>query len=194
MASPNESLQVLNEVTVVLDRLNIVYALGGSLASSLHGERRFTNDADLSVEPFPGQEKTLVASFGSDYYVSLQAVQEAVQRRSSFNIIHLPTSFKVDLFVRKDRPFEAVALGRRRAHRYEDPSGPSVWVLAPEDVILYKLEWFRLGGELSERQWNDILGVLKTQAERLDLAYLNHWAQQLSVADLLARARQESGL
>jgi hypothetical protein len=194
MASAEESLGVLTEVIAVLERLNIVYALGGSWASSLHGERRFTHDADLSVQPFPSQEKALVGSFGPDYYVSLQAVEEAMRRRGSFNIIHLPTSFKVGLFVHKDRAFEQTALSRRRAHRYEDNAGPSVYVLTPEDIILYKLEWFRLGGEVSERQWNDILGVFKTQAERLDQPYLDQWGHQLGVADLLARARQESGL
>jgi hypothetical protein len=167
MASADESLAVLAEVIAVLERLNIVYALGGSWASSLHGERRFTHDPDLSVQPFPGQEKALVESFGPDYYVSRQAVDEAMQRRSSFNIIHLPTSFKVDIFVRKDRSFEQSALARRRAHRYEEPSGASVYVLTPEDIILYKLEWFQIGGAISERQWNDILGVFKMQAERL---------------------------
>jgi hypothetical protein len=194
MTSPEEAATVLGEVIVVLDRLAIRYALGGSWASSIYGERRFTRDADLTVEPFHGREAAFLASFNEDYYVSPQAVADALRLKSSFNLIHLPTGFKVDLFVRKDRPFEANLLQRRQAHSLSEASQSQVFLLAPEDVILFKLEWYRLGGELSERQWNDILGVMKVQGSILDLAYMEQWAPQLAVNDLLQRARRESGL
>jgi hypothetical protein len=191
MADAEDTLAVVVEVIGVLDKLGIPYALGGSWASSLHGQRRYTHDADLTVEPFPGREAQFAASFGEDYYVSLEAIQDAVRRRASFNIIHLTSGFKVDLFVRKDRPFDEQVLRRRRPHRTSEPEGPIIQLVTPEDIILLKLEWFRLGGEMSERQWNDILGVLRVQASNLDNAYLDHWAQQLGVNDLLARVRQE---
>ena len=155
------------------------------------GKMRFTHDADLTAEPFPGKEAELVASFGEDYYVSLSAVEDAVRRRSSFNIIHLPTNFKVDVFVRKDRAFDQSLMARRQARSLPDLPDTSLFVVTPEDIILLKLEWFRLGGEMSERQWNDVLGVFEIQGGRLDQAYLDHWAQALGVSDLLARARQE---
>src|SRR5260370_29560104 len=129
---------------------------------------RFTYDADLSVEPFPGKERAFCAAFGEDYYVSLGSVQDANTRRSSFNVIHTTSGFKVDVFVRKDRPFELSAMARRRAYPVPQAPGQEIVCVTPEDVILFKLEWYRLGGGTSERQWNDILGVLQVQAGKLD--------------------------
>jgi hypothetical protein len=189
---PNENLQVLEEVIAALSRLGIPYALGGSWASCLFGQMRLTLDADLSVEPFPGKEAALCACFGESYYISLDCVKDAVRGRSSFNIIHLDSGFKVDCFVRKDRPFEQSLMARRRSHILPGQQGPPLQCVTPEDVVLLKLEWFRLGNEASERQWRDVLGVLQVQAGRLDDGYLDHWAADLSVADLLRRARQES--
>ncbi len=192
MESNKENVTVIQEVVAVLARLGILYAVGGSWASSLFGKPRFTHGADITVEPFPGKEAAFCDSFGEDYYVSLPMIQDAIQRRSSFNIIHWPSSFKVDLFVRKDRPFEASVLARR--HIYPLPDGQSFTLVSPEDIILLKLEWYRLGGDTSERQWGDILGVFQVQASKLDQAYLAHWAADLGVRDLLERARQESGV
>ena len=187
-----DNVVTVQEVVAALSRLDIPYAVGGSWASSMLGKMRFTHDADLTAEPFPGKEAELVASFGEDYYVSLSAVEDAVRRRSSFNIIHLPTNFKVDVFVRKDRAFDQSLMARRQARSLPDLPDTSLFVVTPEDIILLKLEWFRLGGEMSERQWNDVLGVFEIQGGRLDQAYLDHWAQVIGVADLLGRARQES--
>jgi hypothetical protein len=187
-----EYIEIVQKIIAVLSHLDIPYALGGSWASSLLGKMRFTHDADLTVEPFPGKEAAFCAAFGEDYYVSLPMIQDAIRRRSSFNVIHWPSSFKVDLFIRKDRPFEAAVLARRRPHQL--PEGQEVMLVSPEDIILLKLEWYRLGGGASERQWQDILGVLQVQADRLDQTYLDHWAADLGVADLLQRARQESAV
>jgi hypothetical protein len=189
----DENLQVIQEVTEALTAAGIPYALGGSMASSLLGEPRYTQDADVTVEPFAGSEAALVARFGPGYYVSLPAVQEAVRQRSSFNIIHTHTGFKIDVFVRKDRPFEQSVITRRRSLPVAGRPGQEITVVSPEDIILLKLEWYRLGGETSDRQWRDVLGVLHVQAGRLDEAYLDRWAADLKVGDLLARARQESG-
>jgi hypothetical protein len=194
MTGNEENLPVLRQVIAILSRLDIPYALGGSWASSLLGKMRFTQDADLTVEPFGGKEEALCAAFGEDYYVSLAAVQQAVRQRSSFNIIHTPSAFKVDVFVRKERPFEQSLMQRRQARFLADTPGEAMQFVSPEDIILLKLEWYRLGQESSERQWTDILGVLEVQAGRLDEAYLDRWAADLGVADLLARARQESAL
>lgn len=192
MEDNQENVAVVQEVVAVLDRLGIPYAVGGSWASSLLGKPRLTHDVDMSVEPFPGKETAFCDSFSEDYYVSLPMIQDAFRRRSSFNIIHWPTGFKVDFFVRKDRPFDASVLGRRRLHLLS--ANQSLALVSPEDVILLKLEWYRLGGGTSERQWQDILGVLQIQAGKLDQAYLDHWAADLGVSDLLQRARQESGV
>jgi hypothetical protein len=192
MERADESLEVVQEVAAALTALGIPYALGGSMASSLLGRPRFTQDADITVEPFAGREAALVARFDRDYYVTLPAVLDAVRRQSSFNIIHTPSGFKVDVFIRKDRLFEQSVMARRRALSVPGQTGQELFVVGPEDIILLKLEWYRLGGETSERQWKDVLNVLQVQAGHLDEAYLDHWAADLKVDDLLARARQES--
>ncbi|MGH7169006.1 MAG: hypothetical protein ACRELG_01845 [Gemmataceae bacterium] len=192
MEQNKENVAVIQEITAVLARLNVPYAVGGSWASSLLGKPRFTEDADLTVEPFLGKEAAFCAAFGEDYYVSQPMIEDAIRRRSSFNIIHWPSGFKVDLFIRKDRPFEASVLARR--HIYPLPEGQTFTLVSPEDIILLKLERYRLGGGASERQWSDVLGVIQVQADKLDAAYLDHWAADLGVSDLLQRARQESGV
>jgi hypothetical protein len=194
VSSPNEIRPTVEYVVGVFDRLGIAYALGGSLASSVHGVSRNTLDADLSVEPFPGKESQFVSSFGPDYYVSLDAVRSAVSQRSSFNVIQTTAGFKVDVFVRKDRPFDLSMMARRRTLRPPGPDARPIAVVSPEDIVLLKLEWYRLGNEVSDRQWSDVLGVLRTQSGRLDEAYLDRWAAELGVADLLARARGEAAV
>ena len=187
------SVQGLREVVRVLGRLGIAYALGGSMASSIHGTTRFTWDADLTVEPFPGRAAALAEGLGADWYLSLPAVEEALRQRSSFNAINTATGFKADLFVCKDDGFERAALARRLAVPLPGAGDDVVFVQTPEDVVLFKLRWYRLGDEASEQQWRDVLGVLACQKGRLDRAYLDHWAGELGVADLLGRALRESG-
>jgi hypothetical protein len=121
-------------------------------------------------------------------------MRNAVERRSSFNAIHQPTVLKVDFFVLGDAPFDRAQLERRRLSPALEESGRRVFVSSPEDLILRKLDWYRQGGGVSDRQWRDVLGVLKVQGERLDLAHLRHWAAVLEIADLLERALSESGL
>jgi len=190
--NPVENLDVLQQVVSAFVAIEMPYALGGSLASSLLGKPRFTQDADINVPPFPGKEDALVSRFGTDFYVSSAAVKDAVRNRSSFNIIHMPSGFKVDVFICKDRDFDTSLMSRRQAIALPDRPGEVMSVVSAEDIILLKLEWFRLGAETSERQWADVLGVLEAQAERLDQEYLDQWAAALNVADLLKRARQQT--
>jgi hypothetical protein len=188
-----QNLRDLREVLGVFTRLDIPYALGGSMASSVHGVSRHTRDADITVEPFPGKEAALAAGFGPDYYVSEAALRDALRRRSSFNIINTTTGFKVDVFARHDAGFEESAMRRRIAVEFPDAPGKPLFLHTAEDVILFKLRWYRLGNESARQQWTDVLGVLQVQAGRLDQAYLDHWAADLGVTDLLRRARQEAG-
>lgn len=190
--SDQEFGPVLRHVLGTLDGLGIGYALGGSLASSLHGISRMTQDADVTVEPFTGREAEFIARFPPpDYYLSPDAVRDALRLRSTFNVIHLPTGYKIDVFVRKDDPFERSAFARREKYPMPVLPGDPVMVHTAEDTVLFKLRWYRLGGEISDRQWTDILGVMKVQAGRLDAGYLDRWAADLGVADLLARARAQ---
>lgn len=185
---------VLRYTIRVLDRLRIGYAIGGSIASSLHGTGRMTRDADLTAEPFPRQLDAFVAAFDpADFYLSAESVREALRDRTTFNILHPATGYKIDVFVRKDEPFERAAFARRVPYPMPDAPDEPVQVHTAEDIVLFKIRWYRLGGEISDRQWNDILGVLAVQAGRLDDGYLDRWAADLGVADLLARARADAG-
>jgi hypothetical protein len=190
---PMQSLTDLRDVLRVFADLEIPYALGGSMASSVHGIDRYTRDADITVEPFPGKEAQLAGSFGPDYYLSLPAIEQAIRHRSSFNIINTSTGFKVDVFVRREDAFEQSAMARRMAVDLPGEPGQPIVLHTPEDVILFKLRWYRLGHESSGQQWGDILGIFKVQSGKLDRAYLDQWAAHLGVTDLLHRARQESG-
>jgi hypothetical protein len=192
MNGSSQNLTVLRDVLRVLSDLAIPYALGGSMASSLYGVARFTRDADVTVEPFPGKEEQFAGALGPDYYLSLPAIRQAVAARSSFNVIHTREGFKVDVFVCKDDPFEMSALKRRITLSLPDAPEQPLDVLSAEDVILFKLRWYRLGEEISTQQWADILGVLRVQAGGLDDAYLDQWASALGVDDLLSRARAEA--
>jgi hypothetical protein len=190
---PMQNLVDIREVIRILNNLAIPYALGGSMASSLHGIERYTRDGDLTVEPFPGREDDFAAAFGPDWYVSVSAARDANQRRAYFNVINTATGFKVDLFVRKDQPFEREAMARRVSFTPPEQPDQPIFVHSAEDVILFKLRWYRLGGEVIDQQWTDVLNVMKVQIAKLDRIYLDHWASDLGVSDLLARARQEAG-
>lgn len=194
MDRPIDNLDVVREVTAAFDRLGIAYALGGSWASSFYGEPRSTRDADITVEPFAGQEAALASNFGPDYHVSLDAVMQAVRDQSTFNIINTIAGFKVYVFVGGNTAFRRSVLKRRMPITSPGDAWHPLVMITAEDTILLKLEWYRLGGEISERQWLDVQGIFRVQAERLDQAYLDQWAVELGVADLLADARREAGI
>jgi len=192
MTMQGESTRVTLLVTQTLENLGISYAIGGSLASSLHGVMRSTLDVDIVADMRLEHIQPLVAALSKEFYADDEMMRDAIEHKSSFNLIHYETAFKVDIFIRKSRAFDQMQLERRRSSVIATDPEQSVYVTSPEDVILSKLEWYRMGGEVSERQWRDILGVLKTRAGELDLDYLRKWAIELKVADLLDRALKES--
>jgi hypothetical protein len=192
MDQPLDNLRVIREVLDVFHRLGIAYAVGGSMASGIHGITRYTADADVSVEPFDGLEDQVLGSFGPDYDLSLDAIRQALRDRSTFNIINTSIDFKIDVFIRKDRPFEMSLMARRVSASLGETSDRPIRVVSAEDSILLKLERYRLAGEISERQWSDILGVMRVQCDRLDQTYLEQWAEELGVGDLLADARRDA--
>ncbi|MBI2071826.1 MAG: hypothetical protein HYW06_00230 [Gemmatimonadetes bacterium] len=179
-------------VASVFERLGIPYFAGGSLASSLHGEPRSTVDVDLVADLRPDHVAPLLAALQSEYYVSEVAVREALRFGTSFNAIHFATAVKVDVYLVAQDPFNAERLAyRQRMQVWADPPA-ELFVDTAEYTVLRKLEWYRRGGEVSERQWRDVLGVLRVKGDSLDQARLNTWAPRLGVADLLAQAREEA--
>jgi hypothetical protein len=189
------AIAAMTAVLEAFDRLGAKNYVSGSIASSAYGTPRSTLDVDLVADLTKSHVVGLVAALEQEYYISRSAVTEAIQRRSCFNVIHLTTMYKVDVFAAKARAYDREALRRARRHRLADATdAPEVWLAAPEDVILSKLEWYRLGDEISERQWLDVLGVLKVQQGALDRDYLRHWSRELGVADLLERAEQQAKL
>lgn len=179
-------------VTTVLEDLGVPYVIGGSMASAVYGMARATMDVDVVVDLRVEQVQPLVDRLGADFYADPLSIYDAVARRSSCNLIHLPTLFKVDLFVIGTRAWDAQQLARRQRRSLQSSGGPEADVASAEDVILAKLDWYRLGNQTSDRQWRDILGIIAVQGDRLDQAYLSLWARSLGLDDLLARALEEA--
>jgi len=175
-------------VTQTLEQFGIPYAVAGSLASSLHGVIRSTLDVDIVADMGIEHIQPLVAALSKEFYADDEMMKDALEHQSSFNLIHYETAFKVDIFIRKSRAFDQMQLERRRLSIIATDPEQSLYVTSAEDVILSKLEWYRMGGDVSDRQWRDVLGVLKTRAGELDIAYLRNWAKELQVSDLLERA------
>lgn len=187
-----EALQVALQVIDILDDLGISYHLGGSLASSLHGVPRQTRDVDLVVDLPLSAIPRLVSRLEKDFYVDADRARSAVQRRSSFNIIHLASALKLDLFVRGTGGFDTNEFERRTPVSVGSPPR-AIQVKSPEDMLLRKMLWYREGGETSDRQWSDILGILTTQGKALDFSHVRRWAEELQIMDLLERALEEAG-
>lgn len=189
----SEIMQALLPLVEVLEQLGVAYHLGGSVASSLYGEARPTQDVDIVADMQLQHVRTFVKQLETSYYVDEDTVRDAIQRRSSFSVIFTDSMMKIDIFLPKARAFDRQELAGVRRQPLQR-GGRLFPVASPEDMILNKLEWYRMGGGVSRRQWNDILGILKAQGTSLDLAYLERWAGVLQVADLLHRALTETGL
>ena len=184
----NEPVEVTLKVTAVLEQLGVPYLIGGSLASTLYGMVRTTQDSDIVAEMRPEHIPAFVTALQDEFYIDDEMIVSAIRRNSSFNIIHRETIFKVDLFIPRPRPFLQSQLNRAQRQTFTFANTISAKFASPEDTVLAKLEWYRLGSETSDRQWRDILGVLKTRAGQLDLDYLRKWAAEINVSDLLERA------
>jgi len=186
---------ILSSVISVLEGLKIPYFLGGSVASSAMGLPRATLDIDIVADIPAVQAPRLADAFGVAFYVDQDQIADAIERRSSFNIIHSGTAHKVDIFMLKDRDYDREALSRRRqVLLFEGEDSLRCYLTSPEDIILSKLECYKNGGRVSERQWLDVQGVMKVQGRRLDKAYLKKWALTLSISELLDSALLEAGI
>jgi hypothetical protein len=177
--------EVLARVTRLLADLGIPYMVAGSLASSFHGRPRTTHDADIVIDPTPEALDRLVAEVSAaQLYVDPSVAREALRARRQFNVIDAASAFKLDLIVRKDRPFSLEEFARRQPAQL---AGIPVALATAEDTILSKLEWAKQGGG-SERQLADVAGIVDVKGPELDLEYIQKWAAALGVLDLWHRA------
>lgn len=184
----DEAFRALEGFVRACERLGIAYRVGGSLASSALGVGRTTFDVDLVANLRLEDVDALAAALKPDYYADAALMRESLERGVAFNLVHLETMLKLDVFPLKARAYDREAFARR-----VQLGDTNLAFFTPEDVILAKLEWFEASERASERQWSDILGVIRVQADALDLSYLRTWARALNLQELLERALAEAG-
>lgn len=185
--SADRILAALRPVVALFERLGIAYQIGGSVASSTFGHARATLDVDLVADVRLEHVELIATALRGDYYADAERMRDAVRTRSCFNLLYLRAYFKVDVFVLKDTLYERAAFARRvSAVVRAGGSAQEFWFSTPEDVLLHKLAWHIAAGG-SERQWQDILGLLRAQPN-LDRTYLRRWAKEVGATDLLEEA------
>ncbi len=191
---PPDPIRVAIRVAEVLDRIGVPYAVGGAVASVFAGEPRSTEDVDIAADLRPEMIPALAAALGGEFYFDEPAARDAAMRGGSFNIIHLELVQKVDIFVLGGDLLDRRQIERRRLAVVSRNPDQSLYLTSPEDMILRKLDWYRRGGGVSDRQLRDVIGIIKVQAGRLDLDYLRRTAAEIGLVHLLARALGIGGL
>ena len=187
-----EPIRVTQQVAQAFERLGIPYLVGGSLASSMHGIPRATQDVDMVADIELNQVASLVEALQDEFYIDDEMIRGAIRNQSSFNIIHLDTMFKVDVFVLKSDENSQQEMKRREQYQVSDDPQDQLYLATAEDVIIHKLRWYQMGGGISERQWHDVLGIIQIQGDRLDYAYLKQMAQHRGIGDLLEKILEEA--
>lgn len=188
--TPIDPLAVATVVAQSLERAGLRYAIGGSVAASLIGEPRSTLDLDIMIECDIEKTAILARELSDNFYVDQESAVAAARDRGTFNAIHLATSLKIDFFVAEDSSLAREALAYRR--RVDSPGSAPLYFYALEDLVARKLLWFRMGGEVSDRQWRDVLGMLRLRATSVDWPRLRELATVAGVGDLLERAISET--
>ena len=182
---------VLVSLTTILEDVGVHYVLVGSFASSIHGIYRATADIDILNELRIEQVHPLFESLNNTFYVDEHTMRNAAARGGSFNAIHFDSVFKIDVFVSKGDEFALSQLDRRELRKISPERSDTVYVATVEDTILAKLRCYRAGQQTSDTQWRDVIGMLATSRDKLDLPYLRVWSENLGVMDLLQKALLE---
>lgn len=190
--------EVLLLVTDALEALGITYCVGGSFASSTYGEPRATRDVDILAALPAAKAGRFAAQLEPEFFLQLSDLRDTIAlapslqddplRRASCNLVHRRSFFRVDLFIASGRPYERAQFARRIPQTVALNPERRAFFVSPEDIVLIKLEWYRMAQGVLDRQWSDVQSVLVTQGSTLDTAYLRHWAAQLAIADLLDAA------
>lgn len=179
------------EFGALLEGLGIRYALGGSVASSLLGEPRTTVDVDFAVKLDAKELEQILNLIGTEFHVPIESARAAVEARTSFNLINKATGIKIDIFVVGGDSLDRRQLDRRKSMLVRRDPRAELWVTSAEDQILRKIAWYRDGGEVSDRQWRDIVGLLRTQRSNLDFDDLRSAATEFGLEALLQRAMND---
>ena len=190
---PPDIFIALKPVINIFEKLSIPYYIGGSIASSIYGIARATMDVDIVADIDIHHIPALKQHLENDYYIEEGMIKEAIRNKSSFNLIHLETVLKIDVFIYKDDPYQRNAIQRKLKDTIEEDNSDAIFYFSsPEDIIINKLIWYKMGGEVSDRQWLDVTGVIKVQGNSLDKNYLKEWSQKLKIVELLNKAFNES--
>ncbi len=187
-----EWLTALLRVTTQLESMGVSYVIVGSVATFIHGIPRLTNDTDLVVDFRPEHIEPFSNALEDEFYLERESIKNAIKNHGSFNLLHYESMFKIDIFVAKNRSYDQDKLARRVLRSLSSEPPHQVWVMTAEDNVLSKLQWFRMGNEVSVQQWRDAIGILKTKSEYMDLKYMNETAKSLGISDLLQRAFEEA--
>jgi len=189
---PSDPLIVLARLAQIFNDLRIQYVVGGSMASSVYGIPRATQDVDLMANVKLEHVELLTAALEPEFYVASELIVDAIRQQTSFNVVHLQTMFKADVFVAADNEWSREEMSRARTEVVLPEEALAIRFSSPEDTILHKLLWYEIGGHESDKQWNDVLGILRIQSNSLDFTYLERWAASLNIDDLLRRSRKEA--
>ena len=189
----SDIVAAMTPVIMVFQRIGISYYISGSVASSTYGLARATLDVDVVADMKASHVAEFVSRLKADYYADPDVIHQAIVSGSSFNLIHLQTMIKIDVFILRNQAYDQRAFERKTVDHLEEGSSAAEFCFAtPEDVILNKILWYRMGNQISEKQWQDIIGVIKVQNKKLDKTYLLQWADSLGIRDLLNKAVSES--
>jgi hypothetical protein len=184
-------LDVALRVAAALEAIGCEYFVGGSVASSLHGEPRATNDIDIVVAMMPHRVRQFAEELGADFEVDQDMLRDALVQGRCANIFYLPMVTKIDIFALGHDRYDEMEFNRRKRIKVR-PTAEELVVKSPEDTVLRKLAWYREGGEVSSKQWRDVVEVLRISKSDMDPQYLHAWAVHLRVNDLLERAETEA--
>ncbi len=185
-------LIAVRPVIQAFEKLSIPYYIGGSVASSIYGMARATMDVDIVADLKISHINRLKQILENEYYIDNEMIADAIRSASSFNLIHLETMIKIDVFIHENEPYQNEALQRKKKDTLEDNGKIQFYFSSPEDIIIHKLQWYKMGGLVSERQWLDVIGVIKVQGDLLDKKYLKRWSQKLGLSSLLQEAFDET--
>jgi hypothetical protein len=192
VAWAEDALSAAEQIAAILESLGVRYMLGGSMASAVWSEPRFTRDVDMVADLKDSNVAPFLRALGERWYADETLIREAITRRSSFNVIRFERMVKVDVFVPPDSGFHASKWGRVRRAKLSQDSATPLAITSPEDIVLQKLDWYRTGGEVSELQWRDVTSLLRTLRSELERSYLDEWAQRMGLAELLERAWRDA--